>query len=81
MRYDHLLTAALVVITIASIYSYISYTREDILAMSLDNVSCAAQGGKWGQFGLSLEERCNLPTSDAGKVCSNSVESREVCVD
>jgi len=45
-----------------------------------DKESCEAKGGLWGPIGLSPEERCNLPTSDAGKECSDSDECEGYCV-
>lgn len=45
-----------------------------------DKKSCEALGGKWGTVGLHLEEVCNLPTSDAGKICSGSSECEGSCI-
>ena len=45
-----------------------------------DKESCEAQGGIWGKVGLSSEEVCNLPTSDAGKECSDSDECEGSCI-
>lgn len=45
-----------------------------------DKESCEAQGGKWGNIGLSPEDVCNLPTSDAGKECSDSDECEGSCI-
>jgi len=45
-----------------------------------DKDSCEALGGKWGAIGLFPEEVCNLPTSDAGKVCSDAVECEGSCL-
>jgi len=45
-----------------------------------DKATCEAQGGKWGRIGPSPRESCNLPTSDAGKVCSDSSECEGGCV-
>jgi len=45
-----------------------------------DKASCEAAGGKWEPAGLQQIERCNLPTSDAGKVCRSASEcERGVC--
>ena len=41
---------------------------------------CEAKGGQWGRIGLSPVLRCNLPTSDAGKECSDSDECEGVCM-
>jgi len=46
----------------------------------IDNESCIAQGGIWGPIGLSPEPSCMLPTTDAGKVCSDSSECQAACV-
>lgn len=41
---------------------------------------CEAAGGNWGRWGLLVEERCNLPTRDAGKSCSDSSQCQSACV-
>lgn len=45
-----------------------------------DKESCETLGGSWGKIGLSQEESCNLPTSDAGKECSDSGECEGSCI-
>lgn len=45
-----------------------------------DKVTCEAQGGRWGRIGLSPVEQCNLPTPDAGKVCSDSSDCTGMCI-
>ena len=45
-----------------------------------DKETCEAQKGEWGRFGLSIKEQCNLPTSDAGKTCSNQDECEGACL-
>ncbi|MBI5032993.1 MAG: hypothetical protein HZB51_20925 [Chloroflexi bacterium] len=45
-----------------------------------DKAICEAQGGKWGKIGLSPTEQCNLPTPDAGKVCSDSSDCAGMCI-
>ncbi|MCX6695605.1 MAG: hypothetical protein NTU61_04855 [Candidatus Altiarchaeota archaeon] len=45
-----------------------------------DNESCEALGGIWGRMGLSPSESCNLPTSDAGKTCSDNSECEGMCI-
>lgn len=42
--------------------------------------ACESLGGKWGNFGLLKKEQCNLPTSDAGKECSDSKQCESACV-
>jgi len=54
-------------------------TRETITAPS-DRESCEALGGQWGRLGLAPEEECNLPTSDAGKVCSDWDDCEGACI-
>jgi len=41
---------------------------------------CEAKGGWWGSLGLSPVPQCNLPTSDAGKECSDSGECEGACI-
>jgi hypothetical protein len=45
-----------------------------------NKTSCEAQGGNWGPIGLSPQEVCVLPTTDAGKSCSDSSECQAACV-
>ncbi len=45
-----------------------------------DKESCESQGGRWGPIGLSPEEVCVMPTTDAGKVCLDSSECQSACV-
>lgn len=44
-----------------------------------DQLSCEKLGGSWGRFGLMKIDQCNLPTTDADKVCSDSSECEGVC--
>lgn len=39
-----------------------------------DQASCEAQGGIWGPIGLFPKASCNLPTSDAGKACTDGAD-------
>jgi len=41
---------------------------------------CEAKGGKWGLFGIALIERCNLPTSDGGKTCTDRSQCEGLCL-
>lgn len=45
-----------------------------------DKESCEALGGRWGTIGLQPEEECNLPTSDAGKECSDWGDCEGACI-
>lgn len=45
-----------------------------------DKDSCESQGGQWGPVGLSPKEICVMPTTDAGKVCSDSRDCQSACV-
>jgi len=45
-----------------------------------DQDSCEALGGTWDRIGLSPRESCNLPTSDAGKPCSDDGECEGACI-
>jgi len=45
-----------------------------------DKATCETQKGEWGRFGLAIKERCNLPTSDAGKTCHNQEECEGACI-
>ena len=41
------------------------------VAVPVDEEQCTSLGGEWGRFGLAPFDRCNLPTKDSGKVCTN----------
>lgn len=41
---------------------------------------CIAQDGQWGKIGLYPEEVCNIPASDAGKICNDSGECQGSCI-
>ncbi len=45
-----------------------------------DKAACESVGGKWGRIGIALQDGCNLPTSDAGRVCANSTECQGLCI-
>ncbi len=53
---------------------------KSVVAIPKDKATCEAQGGRWGRIGLSPVESCNLPTSDAGTVCSDSSECESLCI-
>ncbi len=44
-----------------------------------DQGSCERLGGTWGRFGLMEIDQCNMPTTDANKVCNDSSECEGVC--
>lgn len=41
---------------------------------------CEAKNGVWKKIGLAPKEECNLPTTDAGKICEGSKECEGVCL-
>ena len=45
-----------------------------------DQASCESVGGIWGVFDLTDTERCILPTSDAGKICTDSSQCEGPCI-
>lgn len=45
-----------------------------------DRATCEALGGRWARIGLAPGESCNLPTSDAGKICADSSECESLCL-
>ena len=42
--------------------------------------ACEEKGGKWDQIGQPHDHQCNLPTMDAGKMCSDSKECQSACI-
>jgi hypothetical protein len=53
---------------------------ESVIDIPKDQAACEAQGGKWGRIGLAPRDECNLPTSDAGQICSDSSQCEGACV-
>lgn len=41
---------------------------------------CIKQGGLWGQIGIKPTASCNTPTSDAGKICTDSNQCGGSCI-
>lgn len=46
-----------------------------------DKASCEKIGGKWGTWSDHPDavSKCNLPTSDAGKICTDSDQCQSYC--
>ena len=85
MKYYYILVIVFVIIAGITIYSYTKQieqppTKQNITTTPTDKESCEALGGIWGRVGLSLNEECNLPTSDAGKECSDSDDCEGSCI-
>ena len=53
---------------------------KSVIDIPKDPAACEAQGGKWSRIGLAPRESCNLPTSDAGQVCSDSSQCESTCL-
>lgn len=45
-----------------------------------NKTDCEAAGGKWGGVGIFPAKVCNLPTKDAGKICSDGSECEGDCI-
>lgn len=56
-----------------------NYTTNNTNDVPKDKATCEAKGGRWGPIGIFPEEVCVLPTSDAGKICSDSKECEGIC--
>lgn len=41
---------------------------------------CQMKGGRWGRVGLNPAPQCNMPTSDAGKTCTDTKECEGTCM-
>lgn len=41
---------------------------------------CLQKGGTWKQWGLAPVESCNLPATDAGKVCTDFSQCQGTCL-
>lgn len=55
----------------------IRVTANDIPTNQKD---CEARGGQWGPLGLSPNPVCLLPTTDGGKICTDSSQCEAGCV-
>ena len=54
--------------------------KKERVEIPRDKESCEKQGGRWGRIGIMPKESCNLPTKDAGKICSDSNECEGACI-
>ena len=46
-----------------------------------DEATCVARGGSWSQVGLpGSPPTCDLPTTDAGRACSDSIDCEGECL-
>jgi hypothetical protein len=58
--------------------------RDDVTTLKFSipktKEECIQKGGVWKRPGPRPTEECNLPTTDAGKVCSGSNECEGVCL-
>ena len=48
--------------------------------LALPMINCLAKEGRWGRFCMSPVQFCLLPTSDAGKSCTDSDQCESACV-
>ena len=48
-------------------------------AITAEGQDCIKKGGEWKTFGLRTKEECDLPTSDAGKTCTDSSQCESGC--
>jgi hypothetical protein len=64
---------------IPSVIRIFSPSGDSILEIS-DREACEAKNGEWGRVGLRLTEVCNLPTADAGKICSDQSDCEGDCL-
>lgn len=58
--------------------------RSDVTTLKFtvpkDKENCEKIGGVWKKMGPRPMEECNIPTKDAGKVCSGSNQCEGVCL-
>jgi hypothetical protein len=58
--------------------------RNDVTTLKFsvpkDKENCEKVGGVWKKMGPRPFEECNIPTKDAGKVCSGSNQCEGVCL-
>jgi hypothetical protein len=63
---------------------YQEHIRSDVTSLKFtvpkDKENCLKAGGVWKKMGPRPFEECNLPTKDAGKICSGSNECEGVCL-
>jgi len=64
---------------IPSVIRIFSPSGENALEIR-DRETCEAKNGEWGRVGLKLTEVCNLPTADAGKICSDKSDCEGDCL-
>lgn len=47
---------------------------------ALTQAQCQAQGGTWGPMGRAQVAQCLMPTSDAGRACTDSAQCQGQCL-
>ena len=57
-----------------------SSLQKPIVDVPKNQEECTARGGRWGRFGLREIDQCDMPSSDAGKCCTDSSECQSSCV-
>ena len=86
IKYFYALAILILFAVITLVYNYSQQKGQNFhntkseIAIPSDKESCESLGGRWEKIGLSQEESCNLPTSDAGKICSDSSECQGSCI-
>lgn len=51
------------------------------IAVPINKAQCESEGGKWDKVGLGQVERCNLPTKDSTKSCTDGSQCQAgVCI-
>ena len=54
----------------------------DISTEPVTQTACKKSGGRWGLWNDIIPDapaKCNMPTSDAGKICTDSTECESYC--
>jgi hypothetical protein len=57
-----------------------AHPTKHAIQLPRDKLACESLNGRWGRIGLAPTEQCNLPTSDAGRVCNDSSDCDSLCI-
>lgn len=79
-QYYYIIGIFVVVIGFLGFYFYNKQEKEQVKQPTINEKSCKEADGELVGNGPSDTWRCNLPTSDAGKECSNQSDCEGSCI-
>lgn len=74
-----ILVSVMSILTLAGSYLFLKIYNPDFKDILIKD-DCLKRNGMWVKQGLSGEKNCNLPASDAGKICTSSDQCQGRCI-